>query len=448
MINGEQSSRKRRKLANEGYKIDKLEEVEFLEQDSHDFAREETADDLSEEALPSKGDEFSSSLKPIMKVISRLREQFKATDKQYIPITKQIERHYENTRPSSDEISLKRYFRDFMGDTVVGSFPRLTMKLRLYGSSACGLDSRGDDIDLGVEFLGENKPTDQETLQVIARKLREATCHTIDGKPYKLFVNPILHAKVPIVKIEDPAQGVKCDISNWREQGGVSNLFAMYCAIDDRVAKLLVYIKYWSKRRGINDGRAMKLTSFSYALLGIKYLQLVEVIPVLSSEKKVTWKSKNRANLGQLLLGFFEFWAKFNYEKLEISILTESIEPKDCSKFDVRENQTWIIIADPIERRNNVARNIRAKTLLEFKNELTRGIRYCKGTKHEDLVKVRLVKGWKSNRLAMEPEVQSIFMGPQLNGARYVGDWNKSGKHFGRRWNKGGGWKRRRSTDW
>jgi len=283
-------------------------------------------------------------------------------------------------------------------------------------------------------------------LSIVATKLRNARCHTREGNPYWLHVNPILSAKVPIIKIEDPAQGVKCDISIWRTQGSVSTLFSKFCEMDERVAKLLVYIKYWSKRRGINDGKAMKLTSFSYALLSIKYLQLVGVIPVIAADEEVpSWKSENLASLGQLLLGFFQFWSKFNWARLEISILTESIQLKDKTKYDVRNNQTTIIIADPIELRNNVARNIRVKTLRELKGEIYRGIGCCKEKKFDELVKVRR-GSWKSSNVANYPTQSSIFFGQQHNGGgrSYGRDWNRSKKPGGR-WSRGGGMKRRRN---
>jgi len=203
-----------------------------------------------------------------------------------------------------------------------------------------------------------------------------------------------------------------------------------------------VYIKYWSKQRGINDGKAMKLTSFAYALLSIKYLQLVGVIPIITTEGIPPWESENRANLGQLLLGFFEFWLEFNYAKLEVSILTESIEIKDVSKYDVRANQTQIIIADPIERRNNVARNIRAPTLREFQGELKRGIKCCKEKKFDNLVQLRAGKGhWKTTVCGNVPP--SIYIGQHHNGHIPGRQWDRLHRR-----NTGGAWKRWRGEGW
>jgi len=439
MVNAESLPNKRRKLSKEKYlekdtekSIDETPGGGVKETNKVDWDYEDTSSDDDED--------ISSILEPIMDIVSRLKEQGKEMDNEFSSFSSKIEEHYKKTRPGREEINMKNCLRGFVRNVVSEAFPRFTLTVHLFGSSACGLDSKGDDIDLGVEFVEKNKPSDMDLLSIVANKLRTAKCLTREGEPYRLSVNPILHAKVPIVKVEDPVQNVKCDISTWRKQGGVSNLFAKFCSLDDRVAKFLVFIKYWSKRRGINDGKAMKLTSFSYALLGIKYLQLVGVVPVISSEDDEIppWKTDNRANVGQLLLGFFELWSKFNYSKLEVSILTTTIEPKDESKFDVRKNQTWMIIADPIERRNNVGRNIRPKTLRELKEELIRGIRCSKEKKFDELLKIRAVRGgWKSSG-----SISSIFIG-QRNGVRPNDRGWDQGNESRRRIR--GGWKRRRN---
>jgi DNA polymerase sigma len=61
-------------------------------------------------------------------------------------------------------------------------------------------------------------------------------------------------AKVPIVKIWDPELKLACDMN-------VNNTLALentrmvrtYVSIDDRVRPLAMIIKYWTRRRIIND---------------------------------------------------------------------------------------------------------------------------------------------------------------------------------------------------
>lgn len=64
----------------------------------------------------------------------------------------------------------------------------------------------------------------------------------------------VSHAKVPIVKIWDPELQLACDMN-------VNNTLALentrmirtYVEIDERVRPLAMIIKYWTKRRVLND---------------------------------------------------------------------------------------------------------------------------------------------------------------------------------------------------
>jgi DNA polymerase sigma len=64
----------------------------------------------------------------------------------------------------------------------------------------------------------------------------------------------VAHAKVPIVKIWDPELQLACDLN-------VNNTLALentrmirtYVDIDDRMRPLAMIIKYWTKRRVLND---------------------------------------------------------------------------------------------------------------------------------------------------------------------------------------------------
>lgn len=61
-------------------------------------------------------------------------------------------------------------------------------------------------------------------------------------------------AKVPIVKVWDPTLGLACDMN-------VNNTLALentrmirtYVEIDPRVRQLAMLIKYWTRRRKVND---------------------------------------------------------------------------------------------------------------------------------------------------------------------------------------------------
>lgn len=61
-------------------------------------------------------------------------------------------------------------------------------------------------------------------------------------------------AKVPIVKIWDPELNLACDM-NVNNTDALENtrLIRTYVEIDPRVRQLAMIIKYWTRRRIIND---------------------------------------------------------------------------------------------------------------------------------------------------------------------------------------------------
>ena len=73
-----------------------------------------------------------------------------------------------------------------------------------------------------------------------------------------------VHAKaVPIVKIWDPELQVACDL-NVNNHVALKNtrLVRAYMEIDSRVRPLAMIVKYWTKRRVINEGMSIELFVF------------------------------------------------------------------------------------------------------------------------------------------------------------------------------------------
>lgn len=76
------------------------------------------------------------------------------------------------------------------------------------------------------------------------------------------------HAKVPIVKIWDPELELACDMN-------VNNTLALdntrmiktYVEIDERVRPLAMIIKYWTRKRILNDAGTSMIES-KYAVVG------------------------------------------------------------------------------------------------------------------------------------------------------------------------------------
>jgi DNA polymerase sigma len=64
----------------------------------------------------------------------------------------------------------------------------------------------------------------------------------------------VSHAKVPIVKIWDPDLKLACDMNvNNTLALGNTRMIRTYVDIDQRMRPLAMIIKYWTKRRVLND---------------------------------------------------------------------------------------------------------------------------------------------------------------------------------------------------
>ncbi|KAJ1627793.1 hypothetical protein T492DRAFT_1022438 [Pavlovales sp. CCMP2436] len=198
-------------------------------------------------------------------------------------------------------------------------------RVRMFGSSASGLHTRGADLDLCL------MPPHPPQINAARRMI------TVLGEALKsagmLDVLPLPSARVPIVKFTDSHSKIQCDICvNNHLALANTALLAAYAAVDPRVRPLICAVKYWAARRKVNEPYRGTLSSYAYVLMVIGYLQTTEppVLPCLQqlarpdgAEQVVdgydVWfnddaralgehfsRGRNGASLSQLLAGFFK----------------------------------------------------------------------------------------------------------------------------------------------
>lgn len=197
----------------------------------------------------------------------------------------------------------------------------------------------------------------------------------------------LIHTRVPIVKFSDPTNTLYCDISvNNKLALYNSQLLADYSRIDSRAHQLGLIIKYWAKRRQINEPFCGTLSSYGYILMVIHFLQQREppILPCLQQiynpekpyipfivdsfdcyyydkiDKLINFGNHNKETLGQLLASFFQFYAtKFDWDNWVISIRT--------GKFLTKTEKDW---TKKIEKNNSSKSNfyltIEVNKLLNF----------------------------------------------------------------------------------
>eukprot|EP00484_Ammonia_sp_Unknown_P013200 CAMPEP_0197080216 /NCGR_PEP_ID=MMETSP1384-20130603/214018_1 /TAXON_ID=29189 /ORGANISM="Ammonia sp." /LENGTH=942 /DNA_ID=CAMNT_0042519097 /DNA_START=306 /DNA_END=3134 /DNA_ORIENTATION=- len=246
-----------------------------------------------------------------------------------------------------------------------------------FGSESWGTSCTDSDIDMGIFLNFRNiRPDKKYLLDRLASIIKE------HDKCDELNVKRILNAKYPILRIRhrNHALNIKVDVSiadrhcRNRDQLilSVIHVFEQQFAIP--VKQLIVFIKYWSKQKGINNAYLCYLNSFGYTLLVLKFLEyFCLTLPADQQHDK---------SLGYLAYKFFQFYSKqyrpdqhaivlhqrhilnWNYRHTPISTDYFPFAPKsfhfEMGDFPVMQ------INDPINEHNNVAQKVGEDQLLQI----------------------------------------------------------------------------------
>jgi DNA polymerase sigma len=231
-------------------------------------------------------------------------------------------------------------------------------------------------------------------------------------------VKPLPKARVPIVKFTDSVtyvlfwrnligfSGISCDIC-------INNLLAPhntkfladYAKIDPRVQQLGYIVKYWAKKRQINEPYQGTLSSYAYILMVIHFLQQRNppILPCLQQlhpeepreilniagfdcwyynkiERLKDFGKSNRENIGELLHAFFRLYAcEFDWDNWVVSVrtgkyLTKAEKQWDKKVEDSRDN-IYFTLEDPFEITHNLGRQVDEENLKVIRYEFERAHR-------------------------------------------------------------------------
>lgn len=294
----------------------------------------------------------------------------------------------------------------------------ISNKVLLYGSSVNNFGVAESDVDLCFESpsLGWDKSSDDRCNFFI-----DVAQVLIDSGMYNIFVRP--NAPVPFVEFVDPDTGLDIDLSlNHPLAIYNSRLLCTYANADERVRQLVYIIRYWAKRRGINSTYDGTLSSYAFMILVIHFLQH-RPVPLLPNLKNIssnwdgkhnndnnvyiedqeyiinpidksvhdayfyapgtdddnnslkTFASKNKETIGELLEGFFLYYAH-EYDYVE-SVVSISSHLQDQRKIDRVEKFGWqlhdrLSIEDPIETGFDIAHGVKCPQFNFIRKELLR----------------------------------------------------------------------------
>lgn len=268
---------------------------------------------------------------------------------------------------------------------------KMNAKIHIFGSAVTGLGlSNNRDLDITLEL---NTNDEEESLKILARQLK---FHRMKQ------IQPILRARVPIVKFFDRYTNVVCDVNINKHLGiANSNLLKTYVTLDERVSDLLLFVKYWAKVNNINGAYHGYLSSYAWNLMVIYFLQRKEVIPDLQKtqpfEKRYgiqipdhfidgfnckyfnqTWrlpKSTCKEDVGKLLTEFLKFYGEeFDFEKRIISFGGS----RNLRKNVVLISPAPFVIVDPFETNHNPARSLTFEKLQHIRAHMNKTLKKIK----------------------------------------------------------------------
>ncbi|KAF5789568.1 putative polynucleotide adenylyltransferase [Helianthus annuus] len=217
------------------------------------------------------------------KVLIRKAEKFEVKELQKIILNRQqllildklLNDAYVIRRPKPSEYEhrkqLIRVFNE-IAEEIYGNSASCPV-VEEFGSFSMDLFTTESDLDLSINFRNSSLlfPRDQKikTLRKFARKF-----YALQNVGYVKGVQPIMGAKVPIVKVIDTGTGVECDLSVENRDGISKSLIIRFItSIDQRFQKLSFLMKAWAKAHDINSSKDRTLNSLSIILLVAFHLQ-------------------------------------------------------------------------------------------------------------------------------------------------------------------------------
>ena len=149
---------------------------------------------------------------------------------------------YELFIPPDEERAKQKQLLALLEKLVCKEWPEA--RLYLYGSCANSFGISKSDIDICLAF-NETDVNKSEILLKLVDILQSNNLQNVQART---------RARVPIVKLMDPAAGISCDICRNNVLAVVNTkLLRDYAKTDARLQQLAFIVKQWAKARGVNE---------------------------------------------------------------------------------------------------------------------------------------------------------------------------------------------------
>nr|XP_009934506.1 PREDICTED: poly(A) RNA polymerase GLD2 isoform X2 [Opisthocomus hoazin] len=289
-------------------------------------------------------------------------------------LSQQVLELFQACQQQTCDLNRKELCRTELQREIQRIFPQ--SRLFLVGSSLNGFGTRSSDGDLCLVVKEEpvNQKTEARYILSLVHKLFSTKLSSYIERPQ------LIRAKVPIVKFRDKVSCVEFDL-NVNNVVGIRNTFLLrtYAYIENRVRPLVLVVKKWARFHDINDASRGTLSSYSLVLMVLHYLQTLPE-PILPSLQKnypesfdptmqlhlvhqspctiPPYLSKNGSSLGDLLIGFFKYYAtEFDWSHQMISVREAKAIPRPDG---IEWRNKYICVEEPFDR-TNTARAVHEK---------------------------------------------------------------------------------------
>ncbi|NXI99959.1 GLD2 polymerase, partial [Psophia crepitans] len=289
-------------------------------------------------------------------------------------LSQQVLALFQACQQQTCDLNRKELCRTELQREIQRIFPQ--SRLFLVGSSLNGFGTRSSDGDLCLVVKEEpvNQKTEARHILSLVQKLFSTRLSSYIERPQ------LIRAKVPIVKFRDKVSCVEFDL-NVNNVVGIRNTFLLraYAYIENRVRPLVLVVKKWASFHDINDASRGTLSSYSLVLMVLHYLQTLPE-PILPSLQKIypesfdptmqlhlvhqapcsipRYISKNGSSLGDLLIGFFKYYAtEFDWSHQMISVREAKAIPRPDG---IEWRNKFICVEEPFDG-TNTARAVHEK---------------------------------------------------------------------------------------
>ncbi|ORY83276.1 hypothetical protein BCR37DRAFT_379310 [Protomyces lactucae-debilis] len=326
---------------------------------------------------------------------------------------------YETLLPSDEGIRSKQAFIHKLERLLKSEWPGKDFTVHAFGSTENLLGTDTSDLDVCIVTSWKGFATQ--------------TCH-LSSFMHRSGMQSVVcraGAKVPVVAIYDPELKVACDMNiNNKLALRNSKLVRTYMEIDVRARQLAYFVKHWAKCRALNDAVCNTLTSYSWALLVINFLQVRQppVLPCLHSWPHDTipplqgidvsfaddvqkfglsgFGRHNHESIGALVFGFFHYYTYlFNYPVAVASVRSGGVVERASKGFAPDQ---LFGIEEPFTTSRNLGNTADMDSHRGIHLELARIHEFlANGRTFEDACEPYVFRGPKSKRYQIHPQAKS-----------------------------------------